>query len=421
MPPLAVSVGPDGLHAAVGHDGWISYVDLKAASVTTVFQIVSDVNTILLAGNGYIYDFPQRAWSDIYSLQIASGTVTGTSAIYDGRIPRLEPNGNYFYLGDASWFSKWDITKGVASILEDLGQSVCGNYWLYQDGSQLINTCGKIYATSDVPSLDYKYTGSFANASPPTWAANSSILQTTAVIPEATSNGYNTTPQTDTQIQFYGEAYFGYAGSPSLPQFNVAGAEYAAHGVFSFWNSPATSLFAIVAADPTAKLASGNAVYVVTPASPAAGCTVALNGAISTAAAAGGFGGAGVSASSNCAWSATSSAPWLTISSGTFGAGSGDISWSVASNPNAGNRTGTITLNGQAYPITQLGAAAIPLTLSAPSLSFTASWGSASPSAQTVSVTEGNSAFTASAGASWITVTPAAGSLRLRSRSTRLV
>ena len=39
MPPFAVSVGPDGLHAAVGHDGWISYVDLQTASEQHFFQL----------------------------------------------------------------------------------------------------------------------------------------------------------------------------------------------------------------------------------------------------------------------------------------------------------------------------------------------------------------------------------------------
>jgi uncharacterized protein (TIGR03437 family) len=93
------------------------------------------------------------------------------------------------------------------------------------------------------------------------------------------------------------------------------------------------------------------------------------------------------------------------------GAGSGSISWSVASNPNAGNRTAAITLAGQTYPIIQLGTAAIPLSLNASSLSFTSAWGSVSPPAQTVSITEGSSAFTVSTNVSWITVTPSSGSL----------
>ena len=98
MPPFSLSISPDGTRAAVGQDAWISYVDLKSASVIKTYPIVTDVHHVLLAGNGYIYAFPQRAWSDIYSMPIGSGAVTATSGIYDGRIPRLAPKGNSFIL-----------------------------------------------------------------------------------------------------------------------------------------------------------------------------------------------------------------------------------------------------------------------------------------------------------------------------------
>jgi hypothetical protein len=47
-PPLAVSVRPDGLYAAVGHDGWISYVNLSTLSVERVFPMSSDVHDLVL-------------------------------------------------------------------------------------------------------------------------------------------------------------------------------------------------------------------------------------------------------------------------------------------------------------------------------------------------------------------------------------
>lgn len=53
-----------------------------------------------------------------------------------------------------------------------------------------------------------------------------------------------------------------------------------------------------------------------------------------------------------CPFSATADAPWLSITSGSPGQGSGRIGFAVAPNT-GGERTGTITVNGQIFTITQ--------------------------------------------------------------------
>jgi uncharacterized delta-60 repeat protein len=53
-----------------------------------------------------------------------------------------------------------------------------------------------------------------------------------------------------------------------------------------------------------------------------------------------------------CPFSATADAPWLSITSGSPGLGAGRIGFAVAPNT-GGERTGTITVNGQIFPITQ--------------------------------------------------------------------
>ncbi len=408
--PFSVSIAPDGMRAAVGHDGWISYVDLRTASVAHVFPIVTDVHHVLLAGNGYIYAFPQRAWSDMYSVAISTGTVTATSAIYNGRIPRLEPNGKYFYLGDVSWLSKWDITQGVAKLYTSApGQSACANYWLYQDGSQLVSGCGKTYAVSDTKGQDLQPTGTLSNASSLTWAANSTVLQSTAVIP---ASGITASSAADTQIQFYGTAYLGYAGSLLLPQFSVGDSSYAAHGQFAFWSSDSSKLHVIVKADSTAKLASSNAVYTISPSQPAAGCSVTLGAPAFTAPAAAGFGSVSVTSDSTCSWAASSDSPWLTIAAGIVGGGSGTVSWSMASNPGTDNRNAIITIAGQAVRVMQLGTGVVPLTVNPAALSFSFRWGSTTqPDSQTVKITGATPNFTASANAQWLSVAPSAGFL----------
>ncbi|MCA1568181.1 MAG: DUF4214 domain-containing protein [Acidobacteria bacterium] len=61
-----------------------------------------------------------------------------------------------------------------------------------------------------------------------------------------------------------------------------------------------------------------------------------------------------------CGWTAASNVPWLTITSGGSGNGVGRIGYSVAANVTTATRTGTISIGGQTFTITQTAAAATP-------------------------------------------------------------
>jgi hypothetical protein len=68
----------------------------------------------------------------------------------------------------------------------------------------------------------------------------------------------------------------------------------------------------------------------------------------------GGTGTASVTTTSACAWTATSNAPWLIITSGETGTGNGTVGFSAAVNTGV-VRTGTLTIAGQTFTVTQAG------------------------------------------------------------------
>ena len=70
----------------------------------------------------------------------------------------------------------------------------------------------------------------------------------------------------------------------------------------------------------------------------------------------GGTGSFSVISTANCAWSAISGNPWISISSGASGTGDGTVSYSVAASSVDAPRTGTILIGGQAFAISQPGA-----------------------------------------------------------------
>jgi C1A family cysteine protease len=74
---------------------------------------------------------------------------------------------------------------------------------------------------------------------------------------------------------------------------------------------------------------------------------------------AGGSGAIAVTPGDGCAWTATSSASWITITSGASGTGAGTVQYAVAPATGASSRTGAITIQGQAFSITQAGTATV--------------------------------------------------------------
>jgi hypothetical protein len=60
-----------------------------------------------------------------------------------------------------------------------------------------------------------------------------------------------------------------------------------------------------------------------------------------------------VSTGSGCAWTATSNAPWIAITAGASGTGSGSVTVRVARNTNDNARTGTVTIAGHTFTVTQ--------------------------------------------------------------------
>ncbi len=142
----------------------------------------------------------------------------------------------------------------------------------------------------------------------------------------------------------------------------------------------------------------------------AATCGYALSQASATMAATGGNGSVNVTANCGCGWLATvdsSGSGWISITSGSAGSGNGTLYYSVFANTSTSQRSGTLTIAGQTFTVTQDGAT--------PTCTYAFSPSSASPGS-----TAGNGTFSVTAGATcpwtpsssapgWLTCSPPTG------------
>jgi Putative binding domain, N-terminal len=160
-----------------------------------------------------------------------------------------------------------------------------------------------------------------------------------------------------------------------------------------------------VAANPgtsvrTGTLTIAGITYTVTQA--ANSCSYSLNATSASVPSTGTTSGAvSVTTGTSCTWTATSNAAWITVTGGASGTGIGTVTYSVAANPSASTRSGTLTIAGLTYTVTQA-PASCSYTLSATSASVPV----AGSTNETVSVVTGSTcSWTAHSNVVWITVT----------------
>jgi len=159
----------------------------------------------------------------------------------------------------------------------------------------------------------------------------------------------------------------------------------------------------------------------VTQAGAAAPCAFAISPTSQNVAASGGTGTVALSTQGGCRWSATSGASWITVTSGGSGTGNGSVGFSVAANTGAA-RTGTLTIGGRAFTVSQAAPAVPPPqppppppppSPPPPSCNYSVSPGEVKfkdgGGSGTVNVSTGSTcAWTAKSNDSWITITAGA-------------
>ena len=136
----------------------------------------------------------------------------------------------------------------------------------------------------------------------------------------------------------------------------------------------------------------------------ASGCTYAVAPTSRTVpATAGPSAPVSLTTTAGCGWTATSQAPWLTITSGVSGTGSSTVGFSVGANSGP-QRTGTLTIGGQLFTVTQQSGCAVSINPS--NRTVPASGG---PSTPAIAVTAaGGCDWTATSQADWLTITAGA-------------
>jgi Putative binding domain, N-terminal len=135
--------------------------------------------------------------------------------------------------------------------------------------------------------------------------------------------------------------------------------------------------------------------------SQGSGCTFSIAPTSASPPAGGSTGSVAVTAAAGCAWTATSGAPWLTVTSGGSGTGNGTVNWTAAANSGTA-RSAALTIGGQAFTVNQASGCSFVLNPTSRSAK-------ANGDSDKFDVTAGAGClWTATSNQSWITITSGA-------------
>ena len=171
--PTSLSVGADGLQAAVGHDAAVSLVDLRAGTAPAVrrMEVPMPVGEVVLAGSRIVATGAQaNGMNSIHWVDTVTGRATrlASTSVYAVADAVLHPAGDRVYLADRG-VSPDDITRldlgGDASTSRTTDSRYHGDYMfcgraaVSPDGRRLYTGCGVMLSLASALADDMLYAG----------------------------------------------------------------------------------------------------------------------------------------------------------------------------------------------------------------------------------------------------------------------
>lgn len=148
--PISLSVAPDGLYAAVGHEGWVSYVNLDTGQVERYIKVPAEARSIVLAANGYFY-FADELRANIYSynLQAPPDQEPLTRIKSEFLVDQLAIGTSgkdvpVLYAPSQLGLASYSLEAGVPSNPLFLNSPVCEKVWPMVDAGRVVTGCGAV-------------------------------------------------------------------------------------------------------------------------------------------------------------------------------------------------------------------------------------------------------------------------------------
>ncbi|MGD0237508.1 MAG: C1 family peptidase [Syntrophorhabdales bacterium] len=326
-----------------------NYIENTGLPVETCYPYTASNGTCSSACSGWqATAYKISGWSYVATTAPTVDAIKNALNTYGPVNTTMEVYSDFFYYSTGVYQYTTGTYEGGHAILivgyDDGSQSfICKNSW----GTGWGEAGFFNIAYSELTSVTQfgEYTIAYQDGSLPP-SCSYSIAPTSATSPASGGKG-SVTVTAGTGCSWTASA--GSAGWITI----TSGASGSGNGTVAYTVTPNTGT-----TSRTGSLTIGGQTFTVTQAGQS--CTYAISPTSNSLTAAGGSGYVGITCSaSGCPWTASSNATWITVTGGTSGSGSGSVGYSVTANTSTTSRTGSLTIGGQTFTVTQAGATPI--------------------------------------------------------------
>lgn len=169
-------ISRDGTRALVGHDGFVTYVDLDAKSIIQTSSVPAEASDVVLGSNEWGYVFPSSgSHVNVQCIDLNTEVVTASTGhtVSDKQRAEKHPTLDYMYSTDNAVspidVEKFDLAAGVADRLYDSpyhgDYPFGGDLWFNEEGDRIFTRAGTILKATESQSTDMTYAGRLYQAS----------------------------------------------------------------------------------------------------------------------------------------------------------------------------------------------------------------------------------------------------------------
>ena len=253
--PVAISLAPNGLRAAVAHATKVSVVNLQTMQVEathSVAAIADSIFDVVFGADNRVHCFHKSfQFSPIQTVSLQNGNVTeGTWPWVDGYTrARLHPSGQSAY-GSRGDFEHYDVTGAQVETLRTNGpypqHAVGSELWFTLDGTSIISDTGNVFyaSTNDMVDMSYRGTLGVGNY---TWAAHSQTLGKIAALRIEYDNFSNPIGYT---LQRHNAQSLAMMNSEPLPDTPYNNMTYLSQGRFLAFPASSSAIYVIAKVGP---------------------------------------------------------------------------------------------------------------------------------------------------------------------------
>jgi hypothetical protein len=251
--PTSIALAVDGTHAVVGHDGWVSRVDLVQRTVVNTARVSAVVGDLVPGPGGYAFAIPARdQWEYVYGVDLQLDVQTiSTYSISSGTRARLHPSGTRFYAVDIG-FQRYDMANGLAQPTiraNDSAHPGCTVLAFSEDGTRIFGSCGNVFRASNVPEEDMTYLATLAGAPSAVHMDHSAAARLLAL---ARSKSPVSTPAPG-EVSLFHDASLQLAATLPLPSAAIGAVTHHTTGRFVFFDRAGSTLHVLAQADAPAQ------------------------------------------------------------------------------------------------------------------------------------------------------------------------